>query len=178
MAESEKTKALYIAFNKALKNLTSVRDSSPDIPWDMNQTDNTSEDAINRLIKNSPAGSAQRQRYMDMKAEYNKKINAYKIKFDQATKDFNTARDAYQASAKLDPLLKKQQDNKDTGVVDAKTDTEIDRLKTKVDAAPKTDGTVSEKQTPAASAAALGLSAADLARPSTVVEKVANDSSS
>jgi hypothetical protein len=175
MAESEKTKALYIAFNKALKNLTSVRDSSPDIPWDMNQTDNTSEDAINRLIKNSPAGSAQRQRYMDMKAEYNKKINAYKIKFDQATKDFNTARDAYQASAKLDPLLKKQQDNKDTGVVDAKTDTEIDRLKTKVDAAPKTDGTVSEKQTPAASAAALGLSAADLARPSTVVEKVAND---
>ena len=157
MAESEKTKALYIAFNKALKDLTSVRNSSPDIPWSMNTNDNTSEDAINRLIKNSPAGSAQRQRYMDMKAEYNKKFAAYKIKFDQATKDFNTARDAWQASAKLDPLLKKQQDNKDTGVVDTKTDTEIDRLKAKVDAETKPTPKDVTKQSVSASAAALGI---------------------
>ena len=137
MAASEKTKALEVAYNKAIENYSSVKDSRPKPTWSMNQNDKTVDEAINRLIRQSPAGSAQRQQYMDAKAAYKTKIDAWKTKFDKATADFNASRDAYQASAKLDPLLKKQQDNKDTGVVDTKTDTQVDELKVKVEAAPK-----------------------------------------
>lgn len=142
MAEpSEKTKALEVAFDKAIKNYGNVKDSRPKPTWSMNTNDKTVDEAINRLIRQSPAGSAQRQRYMADKAAYKAKLNDWQLKFDQALKDANTARDAYQASVKLDPLLKKQQDNKDTGVVDTKTDTEINALKTKVEAAPTAGGT-------------------------------------
>jgi hypothetical protein len=136
MAASEKTKALEVAYNQAIKTYSEVKDSRPKPTWSMNTNDKTSEEAINRLIRQSPAGSAQRAQYMADKAAYKTKIDAWKIKFDQATKDFNASRDAYQASAKLDPLLKKQQDNRDTGVVDTKTDTQVDALKVKVEAAP------------------------------------------
>jgi hypothetical protein len=138
MAEpSEKTKALEIAFEKATKDYSNYKDRRPKPTWSMNANDNTSEEAINRLIRNSPAGSAQRQRYIDEKAAYKRKLDAWKVKFDQYEKDWYASRDAYQASVKLDPLLKKQQDNKDTGVVDTKTDTQVDELKVKVEAAPK-----------------------------------------
>jgi hypothetical protein len=136
MAESQKTKALKVAYDKALKNYSEVKDSRPKPTWSMNQKDKTSEEAINRLIRQAPAGSAQRQQLMADKAAYQTKISAWQTKFDQATKDFNTSRDAYQASVKLDPLLKKQQDNKDTGIVDTKTDTQVDELKVKVEAKP------------------------------------------
>lgn len=138
MAEpSSKTKALEIAFEKATKDYSNYKDRQPKPTWSMNANDNTSEEAINRLIRNSPAGSAQRQRYIDEKAAYKRKFDAWKVKFDQYEKDWYASRDAYQASVKLDPLLKKQQDNKDTGVVDPKTDTQVDALKVKVEAAPK-----------------------------------------
>ena len=102
----------------------------------MNQNDRTSEEAINRLIRQAPAGSAQRQKLIADKDAYKAKLDAWQVKFDQATQNFNTSRDAYQASVKLDPLLKKQQDNIDTGIVDEETDTEISTLKQKVEAAP------------------------------------------
>jgi hypothetical protein len=138
MAEpSSKTKALEIAFEKATKDYSNYKDRQPKPTWSMNANDNTSEEAINRLIRNSPAGSAQRQKYIDEKAAYKRKFDAWKVKFDQYEKDWYASRDAYQASVKLDPLLKKQQDNKDTGVVDPKTDTQVDALKVKVEAAPK-----------------------------------------
>jgi hypothetical protein len=141
MAESKKTKTLKVAYDASLKKYSEVKDSRPKPTWSMNQNDRTSEEAINRLIKQAPAGSAQRQQLMADKAAYKAKFDAWQVKFDQATTDFNASRDAYQASAKLDPLLKKQQDNKDTGVVDTKTDTEINALKTKVEAAPTAGGT-------------------------------------
>lgn len=150
MAASEKTKALEVAYKQAIKNYSDVKDSRPKPTWSMNQNDKTVEEAINRLIRQSPAGSAQRQQYMADKAAYKTKIDAWKIKFDKATEDFNASRDAYQASAKLDPLLKKQQDNKDTGVVDTETDTKVDALKVKVEAAPTADGTPPTTLTPAA----------------------------
>jgi hypothetical protein len=143
MAASEKTKALEIAYNKAMKNYSSVKDNKPKPTWSLGTRDNTATDAINRLIRQSPAGSAQRQQYMDAKAAYEAAKTAWQIKFDQAEKDFRTSLEAYQASVKLDPLLKKQQDNKDTGIVDTKTDTQINELKVKVEAkpTPKKDST-------------------------------------
>jgi hypothetical protein len=139
MAEtSEKTKALEIAFDKATKDYSNYKDRQPKPTWSMNANDKTSEEAINRLIRNSPAGSAQRAQYMAEKDAYKRKFDAWKTKFDQYQKDWYAARDAYQASVKLDPLLKKQQDNKDTGTVDPKTDTQVDALKVKVEAAPST----------------------------------------
>jgi hypothetical protein len=148
MAESQKTKALKVAYDKALKNYSEVKDSRPKPTWSMNQKDRTSEEAINRLIRQAPAGSAQRQQLMADKAAYQTKISAWQTKFDQATQDFNLSRDAYQASVKLDPLLKKQRDNKDTGIVDTKTDTQVDELKVKVEAKPKADVTPPPPVTP------------------------------
>ena len=143
MAASEKTKALEVAFEKATKDYSNYKDSRPKPTWSMNANDKTSEEAINRLIRNSPAGSAQRAQYMAEKDAYKRKFDAWKLKFDQYEKNWYAARDAYQASVKLDPLLKKQQDNKDTGTVDPKTDTQVDALKVKVDAAPAADGSAS-----------------------------------
>ena len=141
MAEpSEKTKALEVAYKKALKNYLSVKNSRPKPTWSMNTNDNTSEEAINRLIRQAPAGSPQRQKLMDDKAAYKVKLDAWVIKNDQAEEDSRVATAAYAASVKLDPLLKKQQDNKDTGVVDTKTDTKVDELKAKVEATPRATG--------------------------------------
>jgi hypothetical protein len=153
MAEpSEKTKALEVAYKKALKNYLSVKDSRPKPTWSMNAYDNTSEEAINRLIRQAPAGSAQRQKLMADKAAYKVKLDAWIIKNDQAEEDSRVAVAAYQASVKLDPLLKKQQDNRDTGVVDTKTDTKVDELKAKVEATPKpvTPGTPTPPSAPGA----------------------------
>jgi hypothetical protein len=140
MAESKKTKALKVAFDASLKKYSEVKDSRPKPTWSMNQKDRTSEEAINRLIKQAPAGSAQRQQLMADKAAYKAKFDAWQVKFDQATTDFNTSRDAWKSSQKLDPLLKKQQDNIDTGIVDEETDTQVNELKLKVDDAPGAGG--------------------------------------
>ena len=119
---SSKTKSLEIAFDRALKNFSTIKDSRPKPTWSMNTNDKSVEDAINRLIRQSPAGSTQRQKYMDDKAAYKEAIAAWQTKFDEAERNAAAARDAYQASVKLDPLLKKQQDNRDTGITDEKTD--------------------------------------------------------
>jgi hypothetical protein len=150
MAASEKTKALEVAFEKATKDYSNYKDSRPKPTWSMNANDKTSEEAINRLIRNSPAGSAQRAQYMAEKDAYKRKFDAWKLKFDQYEKDWYAARDAYQASVKLDPLLKKQQDNKDTGTVDPKTDTQVDALKVKVEAAPAGAGGITPPPAPGA----------------------------
>jgi hypothetical protein len=150
MAASEKTKALEVAHKKALENYLEIKNSRPKPTWSMNTNDNTSEEAINRLIRQAPAGSAQRQQLMADKAAYKVKLDAWKTKFDEATKVERAAISAYQASAKLDPLLKKQQDNRDTGVVDTKTDTQIDALKVKVDAAPAGAGGITPPPAPGA----------------------------
>jgi hypothetical protein len=167
MAKSQKTKALEIAFNKALKDYKNIKDSRPKPTWSMNQRDRTSEEAINRLIKQAPAGSAQRQQLMADKAAYKAKFDAWQVKFDQATTDFNTSRDAFKASEKLEPLLKKQQDNKDTGVVDEKTDSEIKNLEKKVEKGSVTEKTpvtpVTPKVTPTPEADAAAKAAAEKA---------------
>ena len=133
---SSKTKSLEIAFDRALKNFSTIKDSRPKPTWSMNTNDKSVEDAINRLIRQSPAGSTQRQKYMDDKAAYKEAIAAWQTKFDEAERNAAAARDAYQASVKLDPLLKKQQDNRDTGITDEKTDTQVNTLKNKIEAAP------------------------------------------
>jgi hypothetical protein len=150
MAASEKTKALEVAHKKALENYLEIKNSRPKPTWSMNTNDNTSEEAINRLIRQAPAGSAQRQQLMADKAAYKVKLDAWKTKFDEATKVERAAISAYQASAKLDPLLKKQQDNRDTGVVDTKTDTQVDALKVKVEAAPAGAGGITPPPAPGA----------------------------
>ena len=173
MAEpSNQTKTLQAAWEKISK---AGRPIAPEMPWDMNQKDRTAEAAINRLIKQSPAGSAKRQELMALKVSYFAKEKAWKVKLDKYNNDYESAFTAWQASRELDSLYKKQQDNKDIGQTDEKLDNEIEVLEAKVPATPKEDGTVPEKQTPAASAAALGLSTSDLTRPSTAVEKVAKD---
>lgn len=140
MAASEKTKALEVAHKKALENYLEIKNSRPKPTWSMNTNDNTSEEAINRLIRQAPAGSAQRQQLMADKAAYKVKLDAWKTKFDEATKVERAAIAAYAASVKLDPLLKKQQDNRDTGVVDTKTDTQVNELKAKVEGTPRASG--------------------------------------
>lgn len=150
MAASEKTKALEVAHKKALENYLEIKNNRPKPTWSMNTNDNTSEEAINRLIRQAPAGSAQRQQLMADKAAYKVKLDAWKTKFDEATKVERAAIAAYAASVKLDPLLKKQQDNRDTGVVDTKTDTQIDALKVKVDAAPAGAGGITPPPAPGA----------------------------
>jgi hypothetical protein len=140
MAEaSEKTKALEIALNKATKDYSNYKDRQPKPTWSTANSP-TADEAIDKLIRNAPVGSAKRQALMDQKAEYHRKLDAWKVKFDQIEKDWYATRDAYQASVKLDPLEKKQQDNKDTGKVDPKTDEQVNALKEKRDAAPEAAG--------------------------------------
>jgi hypothetical protein len=137
MAEtSDRTNALEAALDKATKALKNYKAKAPKATWAINQNDATAEESIDRLIRNSPVGSAQRQKYMDEKAAYKKKFEYWSTKLKEYEDAWYATRDAYQASAKLDPLEKKQQDNKDTGVIDPETDEKVDALKKKVDAAP------------------------------------------
>jgi hypothetical protein len=164
MAElSNQTKALKAAWEQIRQ---AGRPESPEPPWSMNQKDKTSEEAINRLIKQAPAGSAKRQELMALKVNYFEKEKDWKIELDKYNNDYEAALDAWKASEKLDKLSKKQQDNKDTSQTDEKLDAEIKVLEEKVSLGSK-------EQTPATSAAALGLPASSLTRESTVAEKAA-----
>ena len=131
---SQKTKALKAAWEKILK---AGRPEAPELPWKLNAYDNTPEEAINRLIKQAPAGSAKRQELMALKADYFTKLKAWQLKNSQYDKDYKAATAAWKASEKLDGLYKKQQDNKDTGKTDKKLDDEIKALEDTVGAAPK-----------------------------------------
>jgi hypothetical protein len=173
MAELQKTKSLKIAYDKAIKEYSNLKDSRPKPTWSMNQKDRTSEEAINRLIKQSPIGSAKRQQYINDKNEYKTKLDAWQLKFDQEKRNLDTLKNAYQSSVKLDPLIKKQQDNKDTGVVDTKTDAEIKNLEEKVKAAP-TAPTVKPDQAAPKGSLTLGPDGKPIAQPRTKLEKVAD----
>jgi len=135
MAEpSKQTKALKAAWEKILKT---GRPEAPKLPWKLNTNDNTAEEAINRLIKQAPAGSPKRQELMDLKASYFADFKAWEIKNKQFDDNYRAALAALRASEKLDSLYKKQQDNKDIGKTDKKTDDEIKALEDTVGAAPK-----------------------------------------
>jgi hypothetical protein len=131
---SNKTKALKAAWEKILK---AGRPEAPELPWKLNAYDNTPEEAINRLIKQAPAGSAKRQELMALKADYFAKLKVWQTKNKQYDDDYKAAAAAWKASEKLDGLYKKQQDNKDTGTKDQKLDNEIRALEETVGAAPK-----------------------------------------
>ena len=128
MAEqSQKTKALKDAWDKLTKNLKS--DPVPKATWNMNSNDKSIWDAIDRLIKQAPVNSPQRQALIAEKSTYKAQFDAWAIRDKQKTKDWTAARDAFKASEKLDGLYEKQQDNKDTGVKDTKLDAKVEKLK-------------------------------------------------
>ena len=152
MAESTKTTALEKQLDRLTKKLIEHKAKRPRLPITMPTNVNTAEEAFNKLITNSPAGSAQRQKYIDLKNDYNLAISEWQEEQKTIEQSFLSTRDAYQASAKLDPLLKKQQDNKDTGRVDPDTDAEVKKLEETIEATPKVDNKgktiVSEKIKP------------------------------
>jgi hypothetical protein len=130
------TTSLKKVATKALEDAKNHKTKQPKPTWDV-QTDLGSIESINRLIKNSPAGSKKRQEYIDQKNNYEQAVKDWEAendKYDNAAKD---ALKAYQDSSKLDPLIKKQQDNKDTGVVDTKLDEQVTGLKESVSIATK-----------------------------------------
>lgn len=130
------TTSLKNQATKALADAKNHKTKQPKPTWDV-QSDLGSIESINRLIRNSPAGSKKRQEYIDQKNNYEQAVKDWEAendKYDNAAKD---ALKAYQDSSKLDPLIKKQQDNKDTGVVDTKLDEKVTELKNSVTTATK-----------------------------------------
>lgn len=133
---SKRTQELEDALTQAARDVANYKKNAPKPDWEMNQNDKTVEDAINRLIKQAPVGSAERQALMDKKATWQRKRAAWQEKLTAYEDQFVKARAAYQASAKLDEKEKEQQDNKDTGVSNPELDDEVNRLKQDVENAP------------------------------------------
>jgi hypothetical protein len=152
---SEEIKALQNALSKTERDLFNYETKKPKPTWDVEPAPGQvkADDpiaAINKLIKASPAGSAQRQKYMDQKAAYEKKLSFWNNKLEQYSSVYNSARKALTAAEKLTALTRQQQDNKDTGVTDSKLDAEVNKLtetvkvesnKVGVDIKPSTVGT-------------------------------------
>jgi hypothetical protein len=133
------TAALKKALAKAEKDLFNYETKKPKPTWSTEPVPGSVKpkdpiQAINDLIKSSPVGSAQRQKYMDEKATYERKLAFWNNKLNQYADLVNSARKATQAAAKLPGLIRQQQNNQDTGVKDPKLDTKIDEL-TRVTAA-------------------------------------------
>jgi hypothetical protein len=131
--------ALKKALAKAQKDLFNYETKKPKPTWSTEPVPGQvkADDpitAINKLIKSSPVGSAQRQKYMDEKATYERKLAFWNNKLNQYADLVNSARKATQAAEKLPGLIRQQQNNQDTGVKDPKLDTKIDEL-TRVTAA-------------------------------------------
>ena len=127
MSESSKTQALNKAADKAVQDFRNYKNQQPQPTWSV-ETALGAEESINRLIKNSPVGSKKRQDLIDQKAAYKKKFEYWQNKYDAYGDAAQAALKAYQDSNKLDPLLKKQQDNKDTGIKDPKLDSKVQEL--------------------------------------------------
>jgi hypothetical protein len=134
MAESARTAALKKQLDKAMRDINNYNKQQPQPTWPVITRDGALAD-INRLIKNTPAGSEARKKYMAEKDTWLRKMKYWEAK----KKAYSDAADpifkAYQASLQLDPLEAKQQDNKDTGVKDPKTDAKVEALKADVEKA-------------------------------------------
>jgi hypothetical protein len=117
MAESAATKALKKELDKALRDLKNYKEQKPTIQRN-----------IQTLIKNSKAGSPERKKYTDMYDAYKRKLKAWETKYKTYNSVADGALKAYQTSFQLDPLLKKQEDNKDLGIVDPKLQEKIAKL--------------------------------------------------
>jgi hypothetical protein len=150
MAQSTKTTTLEKQLDVLTKKLNAHKAKRPKLPITIPTNVNTADEAFNKLITNSPAGSAQRQKYIDQKNAYNLEISQWQEEQKTIEQSWYTTRDAYQASMKLDPLLKKQQDNKDTGKADPNTDAAVEKLQGTINATPKVDdkGNVAVEQGP------------------------------
>ncbi len=139
MADSATTKALKKALDKALRDIRNYQERKPQATWPV-QNNIGPVGSIERLIKNSKVGSPEREKYIDMYNTYKRKMKYWENKYKQYTSAAEGAQKAFQASVKLDPLIKKQQDNKDLGKTDPKLDAQVDKLTTTV-----TDGAAKAK---------------------------------
>ena len=126
MAESTTTKTLEKALNKALRDLGNYKKQRPTI-----------QSNIETLIKNSKVDSPERQKYVKMNDDYKRKLKAWQEKYDQYNSIADGALKAYQASTKLDPITKKQQDNADLGVVDPELNREANKIQKAIDEGTK-----------------------------------------
>jgi hypothetical protein len=117
MAESAATKALKKELDKALRDLQNYKKQKPTIQRN-----------IQTLIKNSKVGSPERKKYTDMYNTYKRKLEFWETKYKQYNSVADGALKAYQTSFQLDPLIKKQEDNKDLGIVDPKLQDKIAKL--------------------------------------------------
>jgi hypothetical protein len=131
MAESARTAALKKQFDKAMRDVRNYEKQQPQPTWPVITRDGALAD-INRLIKNTPAGSEARKKYMAEKDTWLRKMKYWEAKKKAYSDAAEPIFKAYQASLQLDPLEAKQQDNKDTGVKDKKLDEKITGLKADV----------------------------------------------
>jgi len=129
MAESTTTKTIEKALNKALRDLGNYKKQKPTI-----------QSNIETLIKNSEVGSTDRQKYVKMNEDYKRKLKTWQEKYDQYNSIADGALKAYQASVKLDPIIKKQQDNTDLGVVDPELNREANKIKRTIEEGTKKAG--------------------------------------
>jgi hypothetical protein len=134
MADSKRTAELKKQLDAALRDMRNYDKQKPQPTWPVITRDGALAD-INRLIKNAPAGSESRKKYMAEKDTWLRKMKYWEAKKKTYSDAGAVALKAYQASVQLDPLEAKQQDNKDTGVTDKKTDDKVKALKADVEAA-------------------------------------------
>ena len=135
MAESARTAALKKQLDKAMRDISNYNKQQPQPTWPVITRDGALAD-INRLIKNTPAGSEARKKYMAEKDTWLRKMKYWEAKKKAYSDAAEPIFKAYQASLQLDPLEAKQQDNKYTGVKDKKLDEKITGLKADVKATP------------------------------------------
>jgi len=121
MADSAATKALKKELDKALRDLKNYQKQKPTIQRN-----------IQTLIKNSKVGSPERKKYVDMYDAYKRKLKFWEDKYKQYNSVADGALKAYQTSFQLDPLIKKQEDNKDLGISDPKLDAKVEKFKAEV----------------------------------------------
>jgi hypothetical protein len=131
MADSKRTAALKKELDAALRDMRNYDKQQPQPTWPTITRDGALAD-INRLIKNAPAGSESRKKYMAEKDTWLRKMKYWEAKKKTYSEVADKALKSYQSSAQLDPLEAKQQDNKDTGIKDKKLDDKISGLKTEI----------------------------------------------
>jgi hypothetical protein len=139
MADSKRTAELKKQLDAALRDMRNYDKQKPQPTWPVITRDGALAD-INRLIKNAPAGSESRKKYMAEKDTWLRKMKYWEAKKKTYSDAGAVALKAYQSSVQLDPLEAKQQDNKDTGVTDPKTDAKVEALKADVEAAGQATG--------------------------------------
>jgi len=122
------------ALAQAQKDLFNHENKKPKPTWNVEPAPGQVKpqdpiEAINKLIKSSPAGSKDRQKYIDQKAAYEKQLTSWQAQYEKYAGVLNAATKAADAADQLPALLRQQQNNKDTGVVDSTVDKKIKDLK-------------------------------------------------